>query len=39
LNSGSNFYYHIDGDAKGIMRQTEINMLHKQLNIVVSESK
>jgi YegS/Rv2252/BmrU family lipid kinase len=34
LNSNSTFYYHIDGDAKGISYQLEINILHKALNII-----
>ena len=39
LHSNSIFFYHIDGDAKEVIRQIEINILHKQLNIVGLESK
>jgi len=31
MSSKSDFYYHIDGDAKGISRQININILHKAL--------
>jgi len=34
LHSKSDFYYHIDGDAKGISTQIVINNLHKALNII-----
>ena len=32
--SNSKFFYHIDGDAKGISRQIKINILNKALHIV-----
>jgi YegS/Rv2252/BmrU family lipid kinase len=35
LTSNSDFYYHIDGDAKGISHQIKIDILHKVLNIIV----
>ena len=34
LFSKQNFFYHIDGDAKGVSQQIEVRILHKQLNIV-----
>ena len=34
LCSNSDFYYHTDGDAKGISRRIKINILHKALNII-----
>jgi len=34
LNSNSDFYYHIDGDAKGIARQLKVEILHKSLSII-----
>jgi len=33
ITSKKDFYYHIDGDAKGISRQIHINILHKALII------
>jgi YegS/Rv2252/BmrU family lipid kinase len=34
LRSNDKFFYHLDGDAKGIARQIDINILHKALKIV-----
>ena len=34
LHSKSDFYYHIDGDAKGVSKQIIIEILHKTLNII-----
>jgi len=35
LRSNRKFFYHIDGDAKGISQQVEITNLHKALNVIV----
>ena len=35
MSSKSDFYYHIDGDSKGISRRIKIENLHKMLNIIV----
>jgi YegS/Rv2252/BmrU family lipid kinase len=35
VKSDDNFIYHLDGDAKGATRQIEVDILHKQLNMVV----
>jgi YegS/Rv2252/BmrU family lipid kinase len=34
IHSAGKFFYHIDGDVKGISRQMEVNLLHKALNII-----
>jgi len=34
LNANSDFYYHIDGDAKGLSRHIEIDIIHKALIII-----
>ena len=35
LSSNTPFFYHLDGDAKGVSQQIEIDILHKKLNIIV----
>jgi len=35
IHSNSPFYYHIDGDAKGISEQIEVGILHNALSITV----
>jgi diacylglycerol kinase family enzyme len=35
LTSNKDFFYHIDGDAKGVTRQIEIKLLPETLNIIV----
>jgi len=34
ISSPKKFFYHIDGDAKGISRQLSVDILHKALNVV-----
>jgi len=34
ITSGTDFFYHLDGDAKGIIRQIDIEILHKALGVV-----
>jgi YegS/Rv2252/BmrU family lipid kinase len=34
LNSKMKFYYHIDGDAKGVAQQIKVEILHKALNVI-----
>jgi len=34
ISSKHRFYYHLDGDAKGISEQIEIEILHKALSII-----
>jgi YegS/Rv2252/BmrU family lipid kinase len=34
LSSNNPFYYHLDGDAKEVTRQIEVEVLHKSLHIV-----
>jgi len=34
VSSSRHFFYHIDGDSKGISHQIEIEILHKALNII-----
>ena len=36
LTSNHKFFYHLDGDAEGISRKIEVDMLHKALNIISS---
>jgi YegS/Rv2252/BmrU family lipid kinase len=36
LNSGIDFFYHIDGDAKGTTQDLEISILHEALKIIHS---
>ena len=36
LNSGTDFFYHIDGDAKGTTQNLEISILHEALKIIHS---
>jgi len=34
LTSNSKFFYHLDGDAKGISKKIEIDILHQALNVI-----
>jgi YegS/Rv2252/BmrU family lipid kinase len=34
IHSNQKFYYHIDGDAKGVTKTMKVNMLHHALNIM-----
>jgi len=34
LASNRKFFYHLDGDAKGVSQKIEINILHKALNVL-----
>jgi YegS/Rv2252/BmrU family lipid kinase len=35
LTSNRKFFYHLDGDAKGVSKKIEIDILHQALNIIV----
>ncbi|MCL1850722.1 MAG: diacylglycerol kinase family lipid kinase [Bacteroidetes bacterium] len=35
LTSNHKFFYHLDGDAKGIARQIEVEILHEALRVIV----
>jgi len=34
LTSNRKFFYHLDGDAKGVSRKIEVDILHRALNII-----